>query len=102
MNVTVDLYAAQNLAGFVAGNVPSKTPMQILKAVSIKAVEPGLLIMEATDMIAHVRQAIEANVQKPGEVFVDAQLLNGILIADTCNLKRCTICIGGISCKRNL
>ena len=79
MNVTVDLYAVQNLVSFMAGNVPSKTPMQLLKAVSIKAVEPGLLIMEATDMIAHVRQAVEANVQEPGEVFVDAQLLNGIL-----------------------
>lgn len=79
MNITADIYALQNLVGFMAGNVPSKTPMQILKAVSIKAVEPGLLIMEATDMIAHVRQTIEVNIQKPGEVFVDAQLLNGIL-----------------------
>lgn len=79
MNITVDLYSVQQQVAFIAGNVPSKTPMEILKGVSIKAVEPGLLIMEATDMIAHVRQAIEANVHKPGEVFVDAQLLNGIL-----------------------
>lgn len=79
MNLTADIYELQTLVGFMAGNVPSKTPMQILKAVSIKAVMPGLLIMEATDMIAHVRQTIEAGVKEPGEVFVDAQLLNGIL-----------------------
>lgn len=79
MNITADIYQLQDLVGFVAGNVPSKTPMQILKAVSIKAAEPNLLIMEATDMIAHVRKAIEANIQKPGEVFVDAMLLNGVL-----------------------
>lgn len=86
MNVTADLHVIKEQASFMAANVPKKTPQHVLTAVSIKAVEAkngGLLIMEATDGQVHVRQAIDANVKESGGVFVDAQLLSGILSSFT-------------------
>ena len=78
MKLTANVYELASQASFVAGNVPSKTPDPMLRAVHIKAVDDSLT-MAATDRIAYVRQTIPANVETSGEVYVDAILLSSII-----------------------
>ena len=78
MKLTADIYDISNQVSFMATNVPSKTSDPMLRAVYIKATD-DLVTMAATDRIAYVRQSIPADVETPGEVYVDAALLSSII-----------------------
>lgn len=74
MKVSVDFELLRDQVMFVSANVPLRTPNPLLNAIKVGA-KDGTLTMEATDDIAYVRMAIDAEVNHPGEVFVDGALL---------------------------
>lgn len=77
MNLTVNAGQLRDVVSFMAGNVPNRPIEPILKATHLKA-QGELLTLSATDHVVWVRQAIPAQVKTPGEIYVDAELLDGI------------------------
>lgn len=78
MNLVADANELKSQIGFISGNVPSRPVHPVLGATYIKA-QNDLLTLAATDHIVWVRQSIPVVVKAEGEIYVDAQLLNGII-----------------------
>ncbi len=79
MRILCEQEVLSEAIGIVSRAVSSRSNLPVLEGIYIKATEDGKITLTGNDMEIGIEAVAEAEVMQPGEVVINAKMINGII-----------------------